>query len=171
MSEDQVKGASPEEQVIESARRNNVDLFDSLELEFKDTPEEFLKVLNGAHDATGDTALHLCCKYGCYEVMDRIIDFKGANLEPKNPMTGDTPLHYAANYSFQEPEYAFFLIEQLIEVGADPMVKNNDGLTPVDIVGGSNEKIKMVLQSAQYAAYAPEQVEIEGDEPEDDESN
>ncbi|QPG75867.1 hypothetical protein FOA43_003253 [Brettanomyces nanus] len=168
MSDDAIRGASSEEQIIEAARRNNMDLFNSVEADYRDKPQEFIGVINEARDATGDSALHLCCKYGCYEVMDVILDFQGINLEPKNPMTGDTPMHYAAYYSFQEPDYALFLIEQLIEIGADPTVKNNDGLKPVDIVGGSNEKLKKALQSAEYAMSAQLAIEIVDDEGEDD---
>lgn len=105
--------------------------------------------------------------------MDEIIDLDGVNLDIKAPVTGDTPLHYAANYSFSEPEYALFLIQQLIEVGADPSIRNKEGLKPLDIIGGSNDKIRKVLESAEYAKAAEhigEIVQDVDDEDNDDDS-
>ncbi len=173
MSDEKFKGATAQEQIIEAARRNNLDLFKSIEDQYGEKPDEFIKLLNTATDATGDSALHLCCKYGCYSVMDEIIDLDGVNLDIKAPATGDTPLHYAANYSFSEPEYALFLIQQLIEVGADPSIRNKEGLKPLDIIGGSNDKIRKVLESAEYAKAAEhigEVVQDVDDEDNDDDS-
>lgn len=170
-SDEKFQGASDGEQILEAARRNNLDLFTTVEDQYKDKSEQFIKLLNSSRDAIGDSVLHLCCKYGCYEVMNEIIDLAGVDLNPKNAHTGDTPLHYAANYSFQEPDYALFLIQQLIEVGADPTIKNNEGLRPVDIIGDSNKKIKMAFESAQYAQNAlPAEEIVDDDDDDDDES-
>ncbi len=168
MSDENFKGATAEEQVIEAARRNNLDLFKSIEDQYEEKPNEFIKLLNTSTDATGDSALHLCCKYGCYTVMDEIIDLDGVNLNVRAPVTGDTPLHYAANYSFSEPAYALFLIQQLIEVGANPSIRNKEGLKPIDIVGGSNDKIRKVLESAEYARTAEHVGEVVQDIDDDD---
>lgn len=160
------QGASPGEQLIEAARRNNTELLTSIKAGYTD-PKEFAKLVNDYRDATGNTALHLCCRYGCFEVMDELLDNDEVDANPTNPMTGDTPLHVAANYSFEEPDYALFLMQQLIEVGADPTIRNKEGMRPADIVGDSNEKIKMTLHSAEYAMTAQQGVEVV-DEDEDD---
>ncbi|GMG27395.1 unnamed protein product [Ambrosiozyma monospora] len=154
-------GASAAEQVIEAARRNNVDLLNSIYESYASKPDQLISLLNSAKDATGNSALHLCCKYGNYEVMDNILDLEGVNVNPQHPLTLDTPLHYAVNYSFEEPDYALFLIENLIEVGADVKLKNKDGLKPVQLLGDSNEKIRDTLESAEYAINVKPEAEGE----------
>ncbi|KAH3668041.1 hypothetical protein OGAPHI_001795 [Ogataea philodendri] len=153
-------GASPQEQIIEAARRNNVELLASVA---ESQSDKLAEVVNGAKDATGNTALHLCCKYGCYEVLDKLLDIDGVEVDPVHPLTGDTPLHYAVNYSFEEPEYAKFLVETLLDVGADPTIRNKDGLKPAQLLGDSNEELKLVLEGAEYASTA----QLQQDEEED----
>ncbi|KAG7818790.1 hypothetical protein KL928_002658 [Ogataea angusta] len=159
-------GASPQEQIIEASRRNNVELLASVA---EAHPEDIAALVNSSKDATGNTPLHLCCKYGCYEVLDKLLDIEGIDVDPKHPISGETPLHYAVHYSFEEPEYAKFLIENLLEVGADPTVRNKDGLKPAQLLGDANEDIRMTLDGAEYAANVQQDEQEEVDDGPSDE--
>lgn len=158
-------GASPSEQLLEAARRNNTDLLQELLSKYHDKPQEAIQLINTAKDPSGNGALHLAAKYGNYEVMDQLLDIDGVDVNIKATMNGNTPLHYAAAYSFEDPEYALFLVNELINCGADPSVRNKENLKPIDIIGHSNEQIKMALESAEYASTFDQNVQ---DIPEDD---
>lgn len=152
-------GASPAEQLLEAARRNNTDLLQELLAKYQDKPEEAIELINKAKDPSGNGALHLAAKYGNYEVMDQLLDIEGVNVNLQATMNGNTPLHYAVSYSFQDPEYALFLVNELINCGADPSIKNKENLKPIEIVGDSNEEIKTALESAEYASTFDQNIE------------
>ncbi|GAV30228.1 hypothetical protein PMKS-003737 [Pichia membranifaciens] len=158
-------GASPSEQLLEAARRNNTDLLQELLSKYHDKPQAAIELINTAKDSSGIGALHLAAKYGNYEVMDQLLDIEGVDVNIKATLNGNTPLHYAAAYSFEDPEYALFLVNELINCGADPSIRNKENLKPIDIVGHSNEQIKMALESAEYASTFDQNVM---DIPEDD---
>ncbi|KAG0675812.1 hypothetical protein C6P40_001552 [Pichia californica] len=164
--ETETLGASPSEQLLETARRNNTDLLQELLSKYQDKPQEAIELINSAKDSSGNGALHLAAKYGNYEVMDHLLDIDGVDVNIKATMNGNTPLHYAVLYSFQDPEYSLFLVNELINCGADPSIRNNDNLKPIDLIGNSNDQIKEALESAEYAA-AFDQNDIV-DIPEDD---
>lgn len=146
-----MSAASPSERLIDASRRNNVDLFEEFVKEAK-TPEMAIELINTAADPSGNTALHLAAKYGNYEVMDMMLDIEGVDVNVVSKMNGNTPLHYAVSYSFEDPEYSLFLTNELINCGADPNIKNKEGLKPIDIIGSSNDAIKEALEAAEYAA-------------------
>lgn len=152
-------GASPSEQLLEAARRNNTDLLEEVLSKYQDKPQDAIELINTAKDPSGNGALHLAAKYGNYEVMDHLLDIDGVDVNLKATMNGNTPLHYSASYSFEDPEYSLFLVNELINCGADPSIKNNDNLKPMDIIGDSNEQIKMALESAEYASNFDNNVE------------
>lgn len=150
--ETEVAGASPSEQLLEAARRNNSDLLHELLSKYHDKPQEAIDLINTAKDPSGNGALHLAAKYGNYEVMDHLLDIEGVDVNIKATMNGNTPLHYATAFSFEDPEYSLFLVNELINCGADPSIKNKENLKPIDLIGNSNEQIKMALESAEYAS-------------------
>jgi ankyrin repeat protein len=158
-------GASPSEQLLEAARRNNTDLLHELLSKYQETPQEAIELINTAKDSSGNGALHLAARYGNYEVMDQLLDIEGVDVNLKATMNGNTPLHYASSYSFEDPEYALFLVNELINCGADPSIKNDENLRPIDLIGDSNENIKEALESAEYATNLDQNIE---DIPEDD---
>lgn len=164
-------GASSAEQLMEVARRNNTDLLEQLLAEFQDKPQEAINLINTAKDPSGNGALHLAAKYGNYEVMDHLLDIDGVDVNLQSSMNGYTPLHYAVAYAFEDAEYALFLVNELINCGADPSIKNKDNLKPIDLIGSSNDEIKLALESAEYASAFDQNVEeIPDDEEEEEES-
>lgn len=164
-------GASPSEQLLEAARRNNVDLLHDLLAKYQDKPAEAIELINSAFDPAGNGALHLAAKYGNYEVMDQLLDIDGVDVNVKAKMNGNTALHYAASYSFQDSEYALFLVNELINCGADCSIRNNDNLKPIDIIGDSNEEIKEALESAEYASAFDQNIEDIADNEDVDEGS
>lgn len=165
-------GASPAEQLLEAARRNNSDLLQELLSKYQENPQKAIDLINTAVDPTGNAALHLAAKYGNYEVMDQLLDIDGVDVNIKASMNGNTPLHYATLFSFQDPEYALFLVNELINCGASPSIRNTEGMRPIDLIGDSNEKIKEALESAEYAsAFGQNSEEINADEDDLDEGS
>lgn len=165
-------GASPSEQLLEAARRNNTDLLTELLSKYQDKPQEAIDLINSAKDSSGNGALHLAAKYGNYEVMDHLLDIDGVDVNLQAKLNGNTPLHYAVSYSFDDPEYALFVVNELINCGADPSIKNKENLRPIDVIGNSNEEIKMALESAEYATTVDQNIEeIPEDDDEDDEED
>ncbi len=160
MSEVEAAGASPAEQLLEAARRNNTDLLHELLSKYQDKPQDAIHLINTATDPTGNTALHLAARYGNYEVMDQLLDIEGVDVNVKAAMNGNTPLHYATLFSFEDPEYALFLVNELINCGASPSLRNTENLRPIDIIGDSNEKIKEALESAEYASALDQNPEV-----------
>ncbi|AGO13403.1 AaceriAFR268Cp [[Ashbya] aceris (nom. inval.)] len=166
-----VDGASLGEQLLEASRRNNVEL---LEAVVRDAGPEIEELINESRDPLGNTCLHLCCTHGSWEALDMILDLDCAiEVDPQNT-AGDTPLHAAARYAAEEPEHATFLASNLVQVGADPRVRNKDGLRPVELVHGSElEPLVDVLQGAELAydthgeALNADEIEEIDDEPSD----
>ncbi|KAH3679435.1 hypothetical protein WICMUC_000980 [Wickerhamomyces mucosus] len=149
------EGASFKEQILDASRRNNTELIDEI---ISNAPaDKLLHVLNESRDSLGNTPLHLTAKYGSYEVMDKLLDQEGLELDPINNIDGDTPLHLAVRYSEHEPEHGTFISEELIEAGADARLQNKNGLKPLELVQTSNDALQELLQSAEYAKSLEEE--------------
>ena len=128
-------GASQGEQLLDAARRNNVDLLETVFKELEEDPAKIADVVNHSKDPFGNTALHLSCRYGSWEVLDKILDQEGGiEIDPHNIIDGDTPLHAAVKYAQDEPEHGLFIVQNLIEVGADPRARNNHNERPIDLI-------------------------------------
>jgi ankyrin repeat protein len=144
------EGASAGEQIIEAARRNNVELL--LEVfEAQENSTAIAKLINESRDPLGNTALHLASITGSFEVLDHLLDQELVEVDPLNRLQQDTPLHSAVRYSLEEPEHGAFLVETLIEAGADPRIRNKNKQKPVDIASPGNTKLIETLRSAEFA--------------------
>lgn len=82
-------------------------------------------------DTNGQTALHMACMDNQIDRGERLDPVhyllrKGANLEAKD-INGRTALHYASMYDNSK------LIRCLLDKGARPDVKDNDGKLPMDV--------------------------------------
>lgn len=88
------------------------------------------------------------------EVLDIILDQPGTEVDPQSRQSGDTPLHAAVRYSLTEPEHGAFIVETLIDAGADPRVKNKAGQKPIDLASDDNNELINVLQGAEFARAA-----------------
>lgn len=167
-------GATAAEQLLDSARRNNEDLFDSVCAQLGGDLDKLTALINESRDPLGNTALHLCCQYGSWEVLDKILDIPGdIELDPVNPqLDNNTPLHCAVSYSIEEPEHGTFIVSNLIQVGADPRVKNALNQKPIDLVHGDElDELVDILQGAELALERSHNTvqEVEDDDDEDEE--
>ena len=80
-----------------------------------------------ARSRTGSTPLHVAAEYGAATNMDRLLE-AGADLNAQDD-AGNTALHYLAEGRVSG---AGRLTSALLERGASPDIKNNDGLTPLE---------------------------------------
>ncbi|ANB13472.1 hypothetical protein AWJ20_1765 [Sugiyamaella lignohabitans] len=182
---DVIGGATLAEQIIEAARRNNVELLDEVlsdatqgipEGDEKHRVESIAKLINEARDPLGNTALHITARNGHYEVMDQILDQEGVEVDPVNLLEGDTPLHCAVRYANAgEPEHGTFIVEELVEAGADPRIKNKHQQKAVELISVPNEKLEEILAGAEFAlVYGPkpgEQTQAEDPTPNESEGS
>lgn len=81
---------------------------------------------------TGVTALLVAVKPGNAEMVSFLIKI-GLDVNDNKNRWGDTPLHRAAEYTDSD------LLRLLVEIGADPNIKNNEGETPLDILLAKKE--------------------------------
>ncbi|QLG74615.1 hypothetical protein HG535_0G04980 [Zygotorulaspora mrakii] len=149
----ETEGASLAEQLLDASRRNNDDLLKTILENAGEDSQKVADLINSARDPFGNTALHLCCKYGSWEVLDDLLDQEGIEVDPKNNIDCDTPLHVTVRYAQEEPEHGTFIAKNLIEVGADPRVKNKKNQKPIDLIHGNElDELIDLLQGAELAA-------------------
>ena len=154
------EGASPRELLIESCRRNNTSLLTSL---LSDPPlssnaSSIAKFLNTTTDALGASALHIAAQYGSYEVLDTILDQEGVEIDGQEKREGDTALHKAVRYANDERERGRSVVEILVDAGCDPRIRNKGKLRPIDLVDPRNTELRNVLQKAEMAMMAGDDV-------------
>ncbi|KAL0632992.1 hypothetical protein Q9L58_008150 [Maublancomyces gigas] len=154
------EGASPKELLLEAARRNNTDLLEEV-LGDKRVDADFL---NHSTDGVGNTALHVAAQYGSLEALDHLLDQEGLEVDPINRMEKETPLHKAVQYANKEKVHGLEVVEMLIDAGADPRIRNKQKQRPIDIVDPRDTKLRGVLQRAEYAMTAGDDLVADDDE-------
>lgn len=171
LSED---GASLGEQLLEAARRNNTELLLSIKSELGNDQVKLSELINSTKEPINQNlALHFAAQLGNWEVIDILLDIEGVEIDPLN-REGDLPLHLAVKYANQEPEHGTFIVDGFLDAGSDPRIKDVHNLKPVNYVNKDNEKLRELLESAEYAISMEiaddEQVEklAEGQNDEDD---
>ena len=153
-----------------SCRQHNVDLLREA-LSHLRSPEAIGEFINVSLDPLGNTALHVASTRGSLECLDVLLDQEGVEVDPRNRMEGNTPLHCAAKLSQEDgyEEEARGIIEMLLEAGADPRymtlawrgangvrIRNKGSLKAIDIVPSQHTELKGILKRAElkylYAA-------------------
>ncbi|QLQ80035.1 hypothetical protein HG537_0D00350 [Torulaspora globosa] len=147
------EGASFGEQLLEASRRNNTELLNSVLESVGSEPDGIADLINGSKDPFGNTALHLSCKFGSWEVLDILLDQENIEIDPQNKVDGDSPLHVTVRYAQEEPEHGTFIARNLVEVGADPRLRNRHNQKPIDLIHGDElDELVDLLQGAELAA-------------------
>ena len=95
----------------------------------------------------GWTALHYAATNGHVAVMQLLLDHH-AYIDAESP-NGTTPLMMAAQYGSPGA------VKLLLEAGADPLLKNQLGLTAIDFAQRANRKDSADLIAAFVRARAP----------------
>jgi uncharacterized protein len=113
--------SKPEELLFASCRQHNVDLLHEALSHLK-SPQAIGEFINTSRDPLGNTALHIASSRGSLDCLDVLLDQEGVEVDPRNRMEGDTPLHCAARLSTEDgaDEEAKAVVEMLLEAGADP---------------------------------------------------
>ncbi len=99
---------------------------------------------------TGWTPLHYAATTGQMAVIDLLLE-NYAYIDAASP-NGSTPLMMAAHYGSAES------VQQLLTAGADPMLKNEKGLTAIDFANGANRSEAAKIIAAFVRARAPKGV-------------
>ena len=97
----------------------------------------------------GWTPLHYAATTGHVEIMKQLLD-KDAFIDAQSP-NGTTPLMMAAMYG------SAAAVKLLLEEGADPLMKNQLGMTAVDFAQKANrtDAVQMIGQAVQAKAKRP----------------
>ena len=96
---------------------------------------------------TGWTPLHYAATTGQVTVIDLLLQ-NHAYIDAESP-NGSTPLMMAAHYGSTES------VQQLLSAGADPLLKNEKGLTAIDFANGASRPETAKLIAASVRARAP----------------
>lgn len=148
-----MEGASVTEQLVGAARSNNEALIENL-IKGKSAAET-ASIINNTLDPVGNSLLHLAAHHGSLETLDLLLDQEGVEIDPRNRLAGNTPLHQAVEFA-QRPgnaDLGLHIVDLLIECGADPSLKNNAGKRPIDIAQQAGlQNVVNSLRGAQYAA-------------------
>lgn len=149
------------EQILECARRNNVELFHTIKDEVG--PEKLADLINSTKEViTSNSALHVATLLGHWDIIDQFLDIEGVEIDPLN-REGDTPLHLAVKFTSEEPDLGVFIVDNLLDAGLDSKIVDRHGLKPVNYVK-ENEKLRELLESAEYASAAAVVPEDEDDD-------
>lgn len=160
------EGASHGEQILEAARRNNTELLLQIKSELNNDQQQISLLINSTREIiTNNGPLHLLCQVGNWEFIDIVLDIEGVEIDPKN-RDGQTPLHLAVKYSNEEPEHGYFVVDNLLDAGSDPRIVDEHKLKPINYVT-NNDKLKQLLEGAEYAISLENQAPI-ADEEDDD---
>jgi hypothetical protein len=96
---------------------------------------------------TGWTPLHYAATGGHIPIMEMLLD-NHAFIDAESP-NGTTPLMMAAHYGSVEA------VKYLLEAGADPLMRNQLGLTAIDFAHGANRKDAAEMIAARVRAARP----------------
>ncbi|PWN43673.1 ankyrin [Ceraceosorus guamensis] len=155
-------GANADEQLRHAARTDSVELYD-----------QALATESGVDfssaDGLGNTALHLAVTNQSTQVLERLLE-EEVDVDLPN-RKGDTPLHLAV--AGEPGEARVWIVEQLLECGADPREVNKDGDKPAEIVAEGNseegQSIKALLREAEGKVnISNDDIADEDDDDDDD---
>ncbi|SAM01262.1 hypothetical protein [Absidia glauca] len=149
------EGASANEQLMAACRNDQ-----------EDTVEEILESGNydiKYTDGAGNTAAHLAAKYGSLACLEWLVNLDDIDLNIKNRMEGNTPLHYAVEFQTQDVDTAAAMVDILLQGGADIKVENRNKMTPSMLVLPKNKEISDLLAQS-TAAYEIDDADIANDD-------
>ncbi|MCJ1377933.1 hypothetical protein MMC17_001029 [Xylographa soralifera] len=163
------EGASPREIIIEACRRDNVPLLHELLASYASAAQT-ASLINSAKDGVGNHCLHIAASSGSYDVLEELLDQEDVEVDPLDRMEGESPLHKAVRYvnglDAEEWAGAAPLVELLVEAGADVRLRNKAKLRPIELVDPRNAELRAILQRAEYAEMAGDDVVNEDEEDE-----
>ncbi|ORY96630.1 ankyrin repeat-containing domain protein [Syncephalastrum racemosum] len=139
MESEEIEGASPNEIMLAACRNDQDDLLEDL--------LKTGKVDLTFTDAIGNTALHYAAKYGALSCLELLADEPGINPNAVDTVEHNAPLHEVTKYR-DDSEIALAMAEILLQMEADPRLKNREGLMPIDLVDPRDEDLSELLECA-----------------------
>ncbi|KAJ7589592.1 ankyrin repeat-containing domain protein [Mycena floridula] len=141
-------GASSNERLLFAARTDNVDMI----LEVFDSPDDNFDI--NWVDGLGNTALHIAIANKSTDILEHILSQEGCDVDPVNKIDGRTPLHLAVAEK-EEDEEAIelqqYIVESLLEAGADTTIKDKYGDAAIDLLPPTSE-LRALMRKAQAQA-------------------
>ncbi|KAI7886009.1 ankyrin [Lichtheimia hyalospora FSU 10163] len=137
------EGASNNEQMLAACR---IDQIDTL-----------VQILDDGNfdpnytDSVGNTAAHYAAKGGSIECLEALVNLDDIDLDIKDHMEGNTPLHKAVEYQSKDVPVAECMVDLLLQGGADPSIENRNKSTPLLMVDSRNTKLKELLEQGLVA--------------------
>jgi len=114
------QGASDNERLLAAARSDNDDLL----LEVFENEGNF--DIN-FQDGLGNTALHYAVAHGSANVLEHILTHRECDVDPVNRLERATPLHLAVKARDLDPEVRKYIVESLLDAGANMNVQDKNG--------------------------------------------
>ncbi|WVQ87928.1 hypothetical protein IAS59_001659 [Cryptococcus gattii] len=152
-SEDDSQGASANERLLAAAKTDNEGMLEDALKELSDVNQP---------DGLGNTALHYAVIHASTNVLEPILCHDTCDVDLKNRLQGDTPLHIAVRNRWDQYEgLRLWLVRSLLEAGADTSIRNRHNERPIDILpradpnadpSSDNEKIRSALRQAEAEA-------------------
>ncbi|CAO3624608.1 unnamed protein product [Cunninghamella echinulata] len=102
-------------------------------------------------DGAGNTAAHLAAKYGSLGCLEYLVNLDDIDLNIKNRLEGNTPLHYAVEFQNKDEEVSLFMVDILLQGGSDVKIENRNKMTPAMLVNPNNNELKKLFTQASAA--------------------
>ncbi|KAL1664892.1 hypothetical protein GGF50DRAFT_126864 [Schizophyllum commune] len=141
-------GASNNERLMAAARDDNVEML-----------EEIFE--QGGFDINYQDGV----SHGSTDVLEHILSHENCDVDPINRIEKATPLHLAVQVD--HPELRKYLVESLLEAGADTRIKDKNGETALDLVPTDDTETRALFRkaAAERSRAREEVVESDDDEP------
>ncbi|KAF7340908.1 Ankyrin [Mycena sanguinolenta] len=136
------QGASNNERLLAAARADNEEML--LEV-FEQGGFDI-----NFQDGVGNTALHNAVLHGSTDVLEHILSYEECDVDPINRTQKATPLHLAVQ--LEDPELRKYIVDSLLEAGADTSIKDKNGDTALDYVSADDTEIRALIRKSQAQA-------------------
>ncbi|KAJ7894547.1 ankyrin repeat-containing domain protein [Mycena leptocephala] len=136
------QGASNNERLLAAARADNEEML--LEV-FEQGGFDI-----NFQDGLGNTALHNAVSHGSTDVIEHILSHEECDVDPINRTEKATPLHLAVR--LEDPELRKYIVESLLDAGADTRIKDKNGDTALDTLSENDTEIRALIRKAQAQA-------------------
>jgi len=135
-------GASTNERLLAAARTDNEELLLQV---FEEGGFDI-----NFQDGLGNTALHNAVSNGSTDVLEHILSHEDCDVDPINRIEKATPLHLAAQ--LEDPELRRYVVESLLDAGANISIKNKNGDTALDLIPSNDNETRALIRKAQAQA-------------------